>query len=82
MLKIEEIIRDFLKQNTTISDIIVNYNLSLMVRKIKSFVIDDDYGSDVIYIAKECRLGDITLDDIKYNIICDITLEDDEIYFS
>lgn len=82
MTEIEEIIGEYLKQNSDITDIIVNYELSKVIRLSTQFVIDDDYGGNDLYITKECRIGDITINDKKYNIICDILLEDDEIYFS
>jgi len=82
MTEIEKELSEYLKQNCEITDIIINYELSKIIRLSEKFVIDDDYGGNDLYITKECRIGDIIINNKKYNIICDIFLEDDEIYFS
>lgn len=75
-------ISEFLKQNTDIDTIIVNYNYSKFLRQQKGFIIDEEYNGDYGFISKECIMGSISIDEKLYTIICDIQLEDDEIEFS
>ena len=82
MEDILEQIRYYLKQNGDISDIIVSYKLISYFKKMDTFIIDDEYGGDDLYISKECQIGLVIIDDKPYNVICDILLEEDEICFT
>lgn len=83
MTKIEKIILKYLKQNDKndhITNIIVNYNISVLIRNSEKFIPDDGYCEEVL--TKECYMGDLILRNKKYRLNCNFLLEDDEIYFS
>ena len=85
MENILEQIEEYLLQNnnTRIGDILVSYDVSLLIRKDKRFTYSSKYlYNDASIIAKECHIGDVTLNKKDYRILCNLTLETDEVIFN
>jgi hypothetical protein len=86
MYKFFEEIEEYLKQNEhlEINDIVVNYDLSILMRRHESFLISEKYdkneSGDTI-LDKECYMGDISFNNKQYRLLCDITLPQNEIEY-
>lgn len=80
---IGQLILDYLKQNNvvdTISDIITDYRTSCIIRRDIQFKESEFYNEE--NMSSECYMGDITLNDKSYRLICDLSLEEGEILFN
>lgn len=77
-------ISDYLKNNdinNDVNDIIVDYRLSTIIRQIALFYPDKEYQDNDRLVKKECYMGDVVINERKYRLVCDLSLEEGDIYF-